>query len=52
MTTTFVLNLILALAIVGALAVVCRTAYRAAGGFLDRCRDEVELPVEDQRLAA
>jgi hypothetical protein len=58
MTTTFLFNLIAAILIVAAMAWICRTAYRVAGGLLDGRRSSPEQPaldatVEDtERLAA
>jgi hypothetical protein len=54
MTTTLVLNLIAALAIVTALVGVCRLAFNVAGGLLDphEVRAEVAASLDTERLAA
>ncbi len=54
MTTTFILNLIAAIAIVSALTGVCRLAFRVAGGLLEPLELAPESPAEPkaERLAA
>jgi hypothetical protein len=54
MTTTLVLNLLAAIAIVTALVGVCRLAFNVAGGLLDshQVTFEPETRPEAERLAA